>query len=184
METLIELIIRAKNGDDAAFQMLCDKYNPLLASMAYKYAQKCAENGLNDDFLQEAKMALYSAVMSFDVNQDMVQFGFYLKRCIRNRLISCVRKFYSKKRQSNTAEEEVVGETPQESVIQNELKKEISSLAKEVLSDYEMEIFEMYFYSGLKAKEIAKKTGKDEKSINNAIYRIKSKLKGKNIGGT
>ena len=47
--------------------------------------------------------------------------------------------------------------------------------AKENLSRFEYVIFELYF-SGLRAKEISKKLEKSEKSINNAIYRMKEKL--------
>lgn len=184
METLIKLIISARNGDDNAFWELCEKYNPLLISMAHKYAQMCIEEDLSDDFLQEAKMALYNAVMSFDIDQSKVTFGFYVKRCIRNRLVSCVRKANSKKRrQRNESDIESSTNSPQESVLQYELTKEILSLAEDILSQYEMEILKMYF-SGLRAKEISAKIGKSEKSVNNAIYRIKSKLRGKINGGT
>jgi len=43
------------------------------------------------------------------------------------------------------------------------------------------------YLSGLRAKEISAKLGKSEKSVNNAIYRIRSKLniiKKKINGGT
>ena len=95
-----------------------------------------------------------------------------------------MRKLNSKKRPKNIEllEEENVKsaqgrETPQEAIFADE----IMSLATDVLSNYEMQIFKMYI-SGLRAKEISAKTGKSVKSINNAIYRIKSKLK-KRING-
>jgi RNA polymerase sporulation-specific sigma factor len=70
-------------------------------------------------------------------------------------------------------------EAPHDAILQYE----ILSLAKDVLSDYEMKILEMYIL-GLRAKEISVAIGKSEKSVNNAIYRIRTKLKKIINGGT
>ena len=183
METLIQLILRVRNGDNVAFEILCDQYKPLLTSMVHKYSQMCEEDN-SDDLLQEAKMAFYNAILTFDIEQSKVTFGYYVKRCIRNKLISCVRKAHSKKRrQQIEASQTTDASTPQDSILQYELTKEFLSLAKEILSDYEMQILMMYI-SGLRAKEISAATGKSEKSVNNAIYRIRSKLKKRINGGT
>lgn len=188
MDSLIQLIFNVRNGSESAFFELCEQYKPLLMSMANKHAAMCSDEDLKDDFLQEAKMAFYNAIIAFDTNQSAVSFGFYVKRCIRNRLVSCVRKVNSKKRrQSSQADKTESDGSPQESVIQYEItKEEVLSLAKDTLSVYELKIFNMYL-SGLRAKEISAKLGKSEKSVNNAIYRIRSKLniiKKKINGGT
>ena len=60
--------------------------------------------------------------------------------------------------------------------IERELEEKLISLAEKVLSNYELRIFKMYAH-GARAKEISAKIGKDEKSVNNAIFRIRSKLK-------
>ena len=49
-------------------------------------------------------------------------------------------------------------------------------LAEKILSGYEMRIFALYA-KGARAKEISARIGKSEKSVNNAIFRIRSKLK-------
>lgn len=179
MKALIQLIIQVRNGDSSAFENLCEQYKPLILSMVNKFLLSCEEDN-REDLLQEAKLALYDAILTFDVNQTAVSFGFYAKRCIRNRLTSYVRKLHSKKRQKMIEiDDEQERETPQDAILQNE----ILSLAKDVLSDYEMKILEMYI-SGLRAKEISAATGRSEKSVNNAIYRIRSKLKKIINGGT
>lgn len=184
MESLNQLILEARNGSEDAFKALCEQYKPLLISMTSKFSQMCSEQNLEDDFLQEAEMALYSSVMTFDTERQGISFGFYLKRCIRNRLISCVRKLNSKKRLCvKKSEQDDVQTMPHESFILYENTKEFLSLAKDVLSKYELKIFTMYA-SGLRAKEISVRIGKSEKSVNNAIYRIRSKLKKKINGGT
>ncbi len=184
METLIQLIISVRNGDESAFEALCEQYKPLLLSMVHKYAQMCQGKDVSDDMLQEAKMAFYDAIMAYDINQKGTTFGFFAKRCIRNRLVSYVRALNSKKRPNKveSLEEEMVEkaqeqDTPQDTIFADK----IISLAKGILSSYEMEILTMYL-SGLRAKEISAKKGRSVKSVNNAIYRIKSKLK-KRING-
>jgi RNA polymerase sporulation-specific sigma factor len=67
-------------------------------------------------------------------------------------------------------------ENPQDALIVRELEKKLFSLAKDRLSPYEKKIFG-YYLAGERAKEISKKVTRSEKSVNNAIYRIKAKLK-------
>ena len=178
-ENLIQLILRVRNGDSVAFEAICEQFKPLILSMVNKYMLSCEEDN-RDDLLQEAKMAIYNAILTYDTNQTSVSFGYYAKRCIRNRLLSYLRKLHSKKRQKIAEmNEEQAQDTPQDTILQYE----ILSQAKDILSAYEMKILKMYI-SGLRAKEISVAIGKSEKSVNNAIYRIRTKLKKTINGGT
>ena len=64
----------------------------------------------------------------------------------------------------------------QDTVVRRELGEKLISFAESSLSPYERKIFSMYV-DGIKAKEISVVIGKSEKSVNNAIYRIRLKLK-------
>ncbi len=177
MDEILELVTATKAGDEHAFGALLNKYQGLLVSMSKKYSDMCPEP-LRDreDFLQEAKIAFYNAIMAFDPNKDRA-FGAYAKICVRNKLISCVRTLNSKKRRK-TIDPLIEGKDPaniQDKAILSEHKKELYHLAKLHLSNYEYLIFEMYS-SGQKGKEISSKIGRTEKSVNNAICRIKTKL--------
>ena len=87
---LAKLINETKNGDDAAFSELCADFAPLMKSQVTKlFGDSPFEF---DDRLQDAAMALYDAVSTFDTSQYKVTFGLYAKICIRNRLISIKRK--------------------------------------------------------------------------------------------
>lgn len=178
MEEIIELILQTRDGNDDAFSLLCNKYSFLINSMSSKYCTMCSDEfGSKDDFVQEAKMAFYKAVISFDIGNKGVTFGAYAKVCIRNKLISCVRKQLSKKRRKgkeDTQAQELW--SLQDTVVQRELGEKLISVAESTLSVYEKKIFS-YYLEGRKAKEISSILGKSEKSVNNAIYRIRSKLK-------
>ena len=87
-----------------------------------------------------------------------------------------MRKASSKKRRINNDSEEEVSDSLQDTVVQHELEEKLLSMAEKILSNYELRIFKMYL-QGERTKEISAKIGKDEKSVNNAIFRIRSKLK-------
>ena len=179
MEDIVDLILRVRSGDSLAFEELCEKYKPLIDSMARRFADTSTDKDSYDDLLQESKMSFYKAILNYDLSQSAVTFGLYVKTCIRNRLISYARKASSKKRrkmEENTSASQ--DSMPQEEVVEYELKKEFLSLAEDLLSNYEMKVFKLYI-SGLRAKEISARLGKSEKSVNNAIFRMRSKIRKK-----
>jgi RNA polymerase sporulation-specific sigma factor len=180
MDEINQLLIKVRDNDDSAFEILCKKYTALIDSMSKKYSEMHPDNSdmgsIRDDFSQEAKLAFYKACLNFDIDNGKVTFGAYSKTCIRNRLVSCLRRASSKKRQKIKDNDEGVSESLQDTVVKRELEEKLISLAEKVLSNYELRIFKMYAH-GARAKEISAKIGKDEKSVNNAIFRIRSKLK-------
>ncbi len=177
MENITKLILKVRNGDNSAFVQLCEQYKALIESMSRKYVDMYPDkNGEEEDFIQEARLALYNAALKFNIEDSKVTFGAFAKACIRNRLISYLRRASSKKRRKCQNCDVVEKATPQDTVIQRELGEELFALAETILSKYELYIFKMYM-SGAKAKEISARIDRDEKSINNAIFRIRSKLK-------
>lgn len=184
MDEIVQLIIKVRENNDSAFEILCDKYKPLIDSMSKKYSDSYPESAdassVKDDFSQEAKLAFYNACLKYNIENDKVTFGAFAKTCIKNRLISCLRRASSKKRHKKSDDEDIASESIQDTVIQNEDKRNMLSMAENVLSKYELRILKMYI-NNMKIKEISAKLGKDVKSVNNAIYRIKTKLKQSNI---
>ena len=178
MEGCIDLILQVRAGNEGAFVQMCEQYNNLIASMSRKYFNMCAsEYCSGDDFLQEAKMAFYNAIVKYDVETQKITFGAFAKICIRNKLVSCVRRQNSKKRFKGENDAQADANwSLQDTVIRRELGEKLISVADSELSSYEKRIFVLYL-EGRKAKEISLVIGKSEKSVNNAIYRIRSKLK-------
>ena len=185
-DNVIELIERIRKEDDVAFSLLCEQYKGLLLKMTDTYFKMCSKDLTErDDFAQEAKLALYNATLKYDVNNVQVSFGAFAKVCIKNRLISYLRKLNTKRKKSNSDDGEIISPSnPQDTVIGLELEKKLLYLAENVLSGYEMCIFKMMYEQGAKAKEISAKIGKSEKSVYNAIFRIRSKLKLQSKNGT
>ena len=179
MENTLELVKQAKNGNQFAFTNLSEQYSPLLVSMASKYSSMCKEeNALLDDFLQEANIALNEAIKFYDVDNGKVTFGAYARTVVRNRLVSMVRRLKSKKRKKSDFDTSCDSVTPQERVVWRERSEKLSEKAEKVLSPFEKRVFYLLplFSKGNRAKEISLRVNKSEKSVNNAIFRIRSKL--------
>ena len=68
-------------------------------------------------------------------------------------------------------------EDPSDRFLEEERLKTLYSVIRKNLSDFEYNVWCMYM-SGKTSKEIGKVLSKDEKSIGNAIYRIRKKIRG------
>lgn len=171
---LEELISEIRNGSESAFSELCKSFKPLVISQVTKFfGASCPDY---DDRFQDALVALYDAVTSYDLSQDKVTFGLYAKICIRNRLISIKRKEKTTKRKSTSYvkfdKKEIREEIRRASLEKLEENKEILSR----LSAYERKVLLLYL-NGHSYREIGLALKKSEKSVDNALFRIRSKLK-------
>ena len=178
MDKDLELILASRRGSDVAFSQICDKYGALLNSLSQKYSNMCIdEQGDKEDFLQESKIALYNAVLTYDVENQQFTFGAYAKACVRNRLVSYLRKCKSKKRQGNNFDTTIIEEkTVSDQVVWREFEQQLTEQADNVLSPLERRIFRMLI-SEMNVKEISEILNKSVKSVNNAIYRARKKLR-------
>ncbi len=168
-----ELIVAARNGSDVAFSELTEKYRPLIETMTEKYSRSIEGfEADRDDLRQESSVVFYKAVMTYDLDQSAVSFGLYAKICIRNRLISLLRSSKSKRKIIRGDAEEKIGKAREVFFDREELEQ----LTRDVLSRKEREIFLMYA-DGKSYAEISSTLGIVEKSVDNALFRAKKKLR-------
>jgi len=175
------LINRVRGGDQEAFLELLEKYKPLLHSQVSKFTNDDLTKALYEDLLQEATLVFYNAILNYDNSQHDVEFGLYARICIYNALVSQMRVISRRKAEeltepdSRTFLESYVSD-PAKNIVEAENVQNIYSVIKKNLSDYEYSIWHSYML-GKTAKEIAEVIGKDEKSVSNAVYRIRKKLR-------
>ena len=177
----LSLIRSAQAGDQDSFEALLNQYAPLIDSMVYRHGEAQGLSAQDcEDLRQEAVLAFYRALMRYDVTQTEVQFGLFAKLCIKNALYSHLRKL--RHQQPLLLEDEGGACTadpasdPANRVVEQENYMELSQLIHNVLSEYENRIWWLYL-SGRTAKEIASLLDRDERSVQNAIYRIRKKLR-------
>jgi len=181
-------------GDSEAFERLCSLYGNLLESMVRRFAPSLGigtDPGAVSDVLgigyeelrQDAAMFLYKAARTYVPRETGkgadVSFGLYAKICIRNGMISQVRRYRSMKKRRE-AERQRAGklayrtDAAEGEILAEEAMRQIRGL----LSPYEKAILPLYL-AGKPPREIAALMGRTEKSVSNGIYRIKSKIRQK-----
>lgn len=178
---LQRLIRSAKQNDDSAFEALLNRYTPLIESLTLQFAPDGSSSQDREDLRQEAILGFYKALMRFDAEQKEVQFGLFAKECIRNRLISYMRT--EKKRvcvlpleTESSAEIEDEEQNPVTRLVEQENYLALYDRICNSLSPYENRVWWLYL-SGRTAAEIGGQLGKDAKSVQNAVYRIRRKLR-------
>lgn len=177
MDRISELITAAKQGSETAFSEINELYRNMLVSLVDKYFFDSKEQF--EDLMQEASIALYDAVRTFDIDQTKVTFGLYAKICVRNRLISFRRKMQTRKKaeMARAKQPQAFGSSERRTFDNEQLAKLYKTYSEE-LAPLEKAVFPLYL-QGQSYKDIALRLSIDEKSVGNAIYRMKRKLRKK-----
>lgn len=177
---LAMLIIGTRNKEQGSFELLLKSYSPLIESCVNFYSVGNLEK-YRDDFRQEATVAFYNSILTYNLEQTAVEFGLYAKICICNALNSQIR--LSKRLSNETLQDSfddlnlIDGdENPSSKLLENERLEHLFNIIRSTLSPYEYRIWKLYL-SGYSVSEIANQLETDSKSVSNAVYRIRVKLK-------
>ena len=178
LNKLIELVI---SGDSDAFSTLVEKYNPMLKKTLNLYTTEEMSKEDVEDLSQEELIAFYRAIINFDREQNDVDFGLYAKICITNSMISYKRASTKKANEALIGDEEINSITDPDGEVskffeRQESERELGEQIEKTLSQYENDVWAFYV-NGYSTREIAQKLNSSEKSIDNAIFRIRRKLK-------
>ncbi|MBR2721182.1 MAG: sigma-70 family RNA polymerase sigma factor [Clostridia bacterium] len=173
-----ELLAQAQAGDQKAFETLLERYTPLIEAMTAQFSTPDTSLQDREDLRQEAWIALCGAVTHYRPDVGSASFGTFAKVCIRHRLISHLR---TSSHQIEVLPLEAHGEiaeqvNPASHLVEEEAYRELYRNVRSKLSDLENRIWWLYL-SGLTAKEVAHQLQCDEKAVQNAIYRIRKKLR-------
>lgn len=177
-----KLISSVRAGDGDAFEKLLKDYTPLIESSVAKVLGDEFYSLYADDFRQEAAVVFYNSILTYDMEQHEVEFGLYAKICISNALISQLRSLKKRltERLASTDNDGAFandsGDDPAVRILEQESLSALYSVIRSNLSDFEYRVWRLYM-SGKTAKQIGNVLGKDEKAIENAVYRIRKKLR-------
>ncbi len=178
-------LVKSDNSLSTDFEKVVSEYMPVLKVRA-AYFSTCGAD--YDELLQEGMMGLYSAFIHYDKSKN-AEFKTFALHCINNRMISYLRA--SGKNNNITGEfvslsgddfdnilpkEMSFQLDPQQILEDNESFEKSKQQFFSVLSDYEKDILTLYL-GGHSCKDIAKELSVSYKSADNAIQRIKRKLK-------
>lgn len=179
-----ELIRRLKAGEGKIADYLVDKYKYLVRQKARALY---LAGGDQEDLIQEGMLGLFKAVQNYQEDRA-ASFSTFAALCIDRQLYSAISMSQRQKHQplnsfvslsEPVSEQElrlIDEETPEEILINRENLDRMHEKIKEVLSPFEYEVLEMYL-KGYGYQQIALQMQKAPKAIDNALQRIRSKVR-------
>ena len=135
---------------------------------------------LINEAVQEATIALYNAIKTYDSQRS--SFSTFASLCIKRAVISFVRKNGAQKNIPDEMLSSLEGAdisdnlTPEEIIIEKEDYESLTQSIKLELSKMEFEVLQM-FLAGMSYTDIAESLNTNEKAVDNALSRIRKKLK-------
>ena len=185
-----ELIQKLRAGDAGIMDYVLDKYKPLVRKKANAMF---LIGGDTDDLIQEGMIGLFKAIRDFRQEKE-ASFYHFAEICITRQIYSAVEasnrkkhaplntyvSFYSETGEEGQPLSEVLisenSDNPEERMIERENVEQFLEQIRENLSKMECKVLDDYL-SGLNYQQIAEKMGKQPKAIDNALQRIKNKIR-------
>lgn len=189
-----ELILRIREGENTITDYIMEKYKNLVKSKAKSMYILGADR---EDLIQEGMIGLFKAVRDYDSGRD-ASFATFADLCVSRQMYTAVQASRRKKHiplntyislYGSSREAEGGGETrliqslaskvdvnPEELLIDKENAQLLEKQIEKELSSFENQVLDLYL-TGMSYVQIARVLGKDEKSTDNALSRIKGKVK-------
>lgn len=187
-EQIVEL---SRSGNANATDYLIEKYKNFVKSRARTYFLIGADK---EDLIQEGMIGLYKAIRDYNF-EKLATFKGFAEICITRQIITAIKTATRQKHmplnsyislnkpvyedESERMMIDMIAEkeyfNPEEIMITKEHFGDMLKKMSTVLSKYEWKVMNL-FLDGKSYSEIAKKLDKSEKSIDNALQRIKKKV--------
>jgi RNA polymerase sporulation-specific sigma factor len=190
-----ELIDRLRDGDTEITDYIMEKYKNLVRKKAKSMYILGADN---DDLIQEGMIGLFKAIRDYDAGRD-ASFYTFADLCISRQIYKAVQASNREKHAplntyislyTNMADDQSDGtpvelvnmleseveNNPEQLVIDQENVAYIEAIIDKELSSFEKQVLDLYL-TGMSYSQIAKVLSRDEKSTDNALQRLKTKLR-------
>lgn len=186
-----ELLALIHQGESMALDILIRKYNNFIRAKARTYFLIGADQ---EDIIQEGMIGLYKAILDYE-GDKLSSFKGFAELCITRQIITAIKTATRQKHmplnsyvsldkpiydeESERTLLDVLTSSgaidPQDSLINREKFGYLEVKFSELLSGLERKVLHLYI-EGCTYQEIAGELGRQVKSIDNAIQRIKRKL--------
>lgn len=189
-----ELIHRLRDGETAIMDYICEKYKYLVRSKA---KSMFILGGEQEDLIQEGMLGLFKAVRDYDSGRD-ASFATFADLCISRQMYTAVQASRRKKHiPLNTyislygdVSEQADGESrglaeslpdlaernPEEVFLDKERVDYLEGRIERELSEFEKQVLDLHM-TGMSYTQIAKVLGREEKATDNALQRLKGKIR-------
>jgi RNA polymerase sporulation-specific sigma factor len=189
----LQLVLKARNGDEAALDQLMRRYTGFVRLKASSYF---LAGGDSEDLIQEGLIGLYKAVRDFRTDKE-TSFRSFAELCVTRQIITAIKTATRFKHQplnqyvsfshtpagQDTDGECTLGdalpgsavEEPSVVVISTEELQSLVFTLGTGLSTLESDALRLYL-EGSSYEEMAEELGCDTKTIDNALQRVKRKI--------
>ena len=179
-----ELIARLRDGETIIEDYLMEKYKGLVRQKA---RAMFLIGGDTDDLIQEGMIGLFKAVRDFQPGREAT-FATFARMCIDRQIYSAIQNSNRQKHlplnsyvSLNQEDEsspiwELSVENPEEIIIDQETTRDLQQKISDYLSPMENKVLDLYL-KGEGYVEIGRILGKSPKSIDNALQRIRAKIR-------
>lgn len=178
-----ELAVRAAGGDDESMAKLITAITPIAKAKASAFANARIPG---EDLVQEGMLGFLDAVKTFDPSKGP-SFKAYAEACINNRIVSAVRVNFNNKNAalSNALPYEIEtvdrsdNATDPANIVSEKFDSEhLENLLLSDLSDFERKVVDLRLLEK-SYSQIAEELGCGEKAVDNAMQRIRRKMRKK-----
>ena len=182
-EELFELLWQGQEGLD---YYLINKYKGMVLKKAHAMF---LIGGEQEDLIQEGMIGLFKAVRGYHPDKN-ASFSTFANLCIERQMYKAIEISGRQKHKPLNSyislsemegplynAEDITQQNPEEIVIGKENVSRMMEEIKERLSPFENQVLDAYL-DGADYLQIAEMTGKQPKSIDNALQRIKNKIHG------
>lgn len=188
-----ELIDRLRRGETVIMDYICDKYKNLVRSKAKSMFILGADN---EDLIQEGMIGLFKAVRDYDMGRD-ASFLTFAELCVSRQMYTAVQASRRQKHlplntyvslDSSGIDDDREGMSlaellpdrmepgPEELFLDKERVSYLERQIEKELSEFEKQVLDLYI-TGMSYSQIAGVLGRDGKATDNALQRLKSKIR-------
>lgn len=179
-----ELIARLREGENSISDYLMEKYKGMVRQKA---RAMFLIGGDTDDLIQEGMIGLFKAVQDFKPQRE-ASFQTFARLCVDRQIYNAIQTSRRQKHQPLNSyvslsteevrehEEELLTENPESIVIDKENTRALKERIRKQLSAMENQVLD-YYLEGEGYVKIAELLGKSPKAIDNALQRIRAKIR-------
>lgn len=172
----LEILQKAQNGEETAVACVLAHMMPLIR---HKAANSVCPGLEFDDAVQEGIIGLFGAIKGYSIKKD-VPFEAYAAICIQNAIVAAQRAAGRKKHmplnQSVPLQDVHATPGPEELAIQHERFQDTMGVIQTQLSTFERDVLTL-FLDGYRYEQIAVALNRTPKAVENALFRLRKKLK-------
>ena len=183
------LVVLAKHGDSQAMEILVSRYRDYAKQCSGSYFLMGADR---EDVIQEGMIGLYKAILGFEAKKN-VSFKTFARLCIKRQILSAVKMSTRQKHlplntyvslddgggadimEHISYTGETGGADPEQLLIEQENVLATQDRIDKALSEFEATVL-MHHLDGEHYMQIATRLGREPKSVDNALQRIKHKV--------